>query len=100
MSWNSIGKLFVVTSFGESHGPAIGCVIDGCPPGHIAHALMDINAVKGIEIGDGFACVEQRGGEHRDEMTPQGFLSNHAGGTLGGISSGQDVLRRSGPGGR
>ncbi len=58
----------------------------------IAHALMSINAVKGVEIGDGFACVEQRGSEHRDEMTPEGFLSNHAGGTLGGISSGQDVL--------
>jgi chorismate synthase len=58
----------------------------------LAHAMMSINAVKGVEIGAGFASVEQRGSEHRDEMTPQGFLSNHAGGTLGGISSGQDLL--------
>jgi chorismate synthase len=53
---------------------------------------MSINAVKGVEIGAGFASVEQHGSQHRDEMTPQGFLSNEAGGTLGGISSGQDVL--------
>lgn len=58
----------------------------------IAHALMSINAVKAVEIGDGFLCVEQRGSEHRDEITPQGFVSNHAGGTLGGISSGQDIV--------
>ncbi|GGB10156.1 chorismate synthase [Agarivorans gilvus] len=58
----------------------------------IAHALMGINAVKAVEIGDGFAVVNQRGSEHRDEMTPQGFSSNHAGGVLGGISSGQDVI--------
>lgn len=57
----------------------------------IAHAMMSINAVKGVEIGDGFAVVEQRGETHRDEMTPEGFLSNHAGGVLGGISSGQDI---------
>jgi len=56
--------------------------------------MMSINAVKGVEIGDGFAVVEQRGTEHRDEMTPEGFLSNHAGGVLGGISSGQ-VIRAS-----
>jgi chorismate synthase len=58
----------------------------------IAHAMMGINAVKGVEIGAGFRAVEQRGSEHRDEITPAGFLSNHAGGTLGGISSGQDVV--------
>ncbi|MFM4964215.1 chorismate synthase [Aeromonas bivalvium] len=58
----------------------------------IAHAMMGINAVKGVEIGDGFAVVEQKGSEHRDEMTPTGFASNHAGGILGGISSGQDIL--------
>ncbi|MDM8568942.1 chorismate synthase [Thiotrichales bacterium HSG1] len=58
----------------------------------IAHAMMSINAVKGVEIGDGFASVEQKGTEHRDEMTPQGFTSNHAGGILGGISSGQDIV--------
>ncbi len=49
-------------------------------------------AVKGVEIGDGFACVEQKGTEHRDEMSPDGFLSNHAGGILGGISTGQDII--------
>ncbi|WP_029135021.1 chorismate synthase [Sedimenticola selenatireducens] len=58
----------------------------------IAHALMSINAAKGVEIGAGFDCVAQKGTEHRDEMTPEGFLSNHAGGILGGISSGQDIL--------
>lgn len=58
----------------------------------LAHALMSINAVKAVEIGDGFAVVEQRGSEHRDEMTPDGFLSNHAGGILGGISSGQPII--------
>lgn len=57
----------------------------------IAHAMMSINAVKGVEIGTGFACVNQRGSEHGDELTPDGFLSNHAGGVLGGISSGQDI---------
>jgi chorismate synthase len=76
---------------------------DGVPPGFgepifdrldadIAHAMMSINAAKGVEIGAGFDCVEQKGTEHRDEMTPQGFLSNHAGGILGGISSGQDIV--------
>lgn len=53
---------------------------------------MSINAVKGVEIGAGFACVSQRGTEHRDELTPQGFLSNNAGGILGGISSGQPIV--------
>jgi chorismate synthase len=54
--------------------------------------MMSINAVKGVEIGAGFESVEQKGTEHRDEITPEGFLSNHAGGVLGGISSGQDIL--------
>lgn len=58
----------------------------------IAYAMMSINAVKGVEIGAGFAAVEQKGSQHRDEITPQGFLSNNAGGVLGGISSGQDIL--------
>ena len=58
----------------------------------IARAMMSINAVKGVEIGAGFDSVVQKGTEHRDEMTPQGFLSNNAGGILGGISSGQDIL--------
>ena len=57
----------------------------------IAYAMMGINAVKGVEIGDGFKVVAQRGSEHGDELTPQGFRSNHAGGVLGGISSGQDL---------
>ncbi|MBV7387292.1 chorismate synthase [Pasteurellaceae bacterium TAE3-ERU1] len=58
----------------------------------LAHALMSINAVKGVEIGDGFAVVTQKGSEHRDEMTPEGFCSNHAGGILGGISTGQPIV--------
>jgi chorismate synthase len=58
----------------------------------IAFAMMCINAVKGVEIGAGFASVEQKGSQHRDELTPQGFRSNNAGGVLGGISSGQDIL--------
>jgi chorismate synthase len=58
----------------------------------IAHALMGINAVKGVEIGDGFAVVNQKGSEHRDELTPEGFASNHSGGILGGISSGQSIV--------
>ncbi len=60
----------------------------------LAYAMMGINAVKGVEIGAGFAAVAQRGTEHSDEMTPQGFLSNHAGGILGGISTGQDIVVR------
>ena len=58
----------------------------------IAHAMMSINAVKGVSIGAGFDCVEQKGNEHRDEMTAHGFLSNHAGGIVGGISTGQNVV--------
>jgi chorismate synthase len=58
----------------------------------IAYAMMSINAVKGVEIGAGFASVSQKGTEHSDEMAPEGFLSNNAGGVLGGISTGQDVV--------
>jgi chorismate synthase len=58
----------------------------------LAHAMMGINAVKGVEVGDGFATVEQKGSEHRDAMTPEGFLTNRSGGVLGGISSGQDLI--------
>ena len=58
----------------------------------IAHAMMCINAAKGVEIGDGFDCVTAKGTEFRDEITPDGFKTNHAGGILGGISSGQDVI--------
>ncbi len=88
---------------GNSIGARINVVASNVPVGlgepifdrldaDIAHALMSINAVKGVEIGAGFGCVEQKGTEHRDEITPQGFLSNRAGGILGGISSGQDIL--------
>ncbi|PMR73879.1 chorismate synthase [Billgrantia endophytica] len=87
----------------DSVGAKITVVADGLPPGlgepvfdrldaELAHGLMSINAVKGVEIGDGFAAVSQRGSEHRDEMAPEGFLSNHAGGVLGGISSGQPLI--------
>jgi chorismate synthase len=90
---------------GNSIGAAVTVVASGMPTGlgepifdrldaDIAHALMSINAVKGVEIGAGFGCVTQRGTEHRDELTPDGFLSNHAGGILGGISSGQDLIVR------
>ncbi|MEP1216052.1 MAG: chorismate synthase [Marinobacter sp.] len=88
---------------GNSIGARINVVADGVPPGlgepvfdrldaDLAHALMSINAVKGVEIGAGFGCIDQKGTEHRDELTPEGFLSNHAGGVLGGISSGQPIL--------
>jgi chorismate synthase len=91
-----------VRKAGDSIGARVNVVADGVPPGwgepiygkldaDIAAAMMSINAVKGVEIGDGFAAVAQNGTTHRDEMTPQGFLSNHAGGILGGISSGQPV---------
>ena len=87
---------------GDSIGARINVVANGVPVGlgepvfdrldaDIAHALMGINAVKGVEVGDGFAVVEQKGSEHRDEITRDGFLSNHAGGVLGGISSGQAI---------
>jgi chorismate synthase len=87
---------------GDSVGARVEVVADGVPPGwgepvygkldaELAAAMMSINAVKGVEIGAGFASVAQKGTEHRDEMTPDGFLSNHAGGILGGISSGQPI---------
>ena len=87
---------------GDSVGARVNVVAEGVPPGwgepiygkldgDLASALMSINAVKGVEIGDGFAAVTQRGSQHRDEMTPDGFVSNHAGGILGGISTGQAV---------
>ncbi|MCH8552318.1 MAG: chorismate synthase [Natronospirillum sp.] len=88
---------------GNSVGAKVSVIASNVPTGlgepifdrldaELAHALMSINAVKGVEIGDGFASVAQKGTEHRDEMTPEGFLSNHAGGILGGISTGQDVI--------
>lgn len=88
---------------GDSCGARIEVVASGVPVGwgepvddkldaDIAHAMMSINAVKGVEIGAGFAAVAQKGTEHSDEMAPEGFLSNHAGGILGGISTGQDVV--------
>jgi chorismate synthase len=88
---------------GDSIGARINVVATGMPAGlgepvfdkldaEIAHALMSINAVRGVEIGDGFKVVEQKGSEHRDEIGPDGFQKNSAGGTLGGISSGQDIL--------
>jgi len=88
---------------GDSIGAKVTVKASGVPVGlgepifdrldaELAHALMSINAVKGVEIGDGFAVVDQKGTEHRDEMTPEGFLSNHAGGILGGISTGQDIV--------
>jgi chorismate synthase len=87
---------------GESIGARIEIVATHVPPGlgepifdrldaDLAHALMSINAVKGVEIGDGFACINSKGTQFRDEMTPECFLSNHAGGILGGISSGQNI---------
>jgi len=92
-----------LTKEGNSIGARINVMASNVPVGlgepifdrldaEIAHGLMSINAVKGVEIGAGFACVEQKGTEHRDEITPDGFLSNEAGGVLGGISSGQDIL--------
>ncbi|WP_353570110.1 chorismate synthase [Candidatus Albibeggiatoa sp. nov. BB20] len=88
---------------GNSVGAKVSVVANNVPVGlgepifdrldaEIAHAMMSINAVKGVEIGDGFGCVEAKGTDFRDEMTPEGFLSNHAGGILGGISSGQDIV--------
>jgi len=76
-----------------SNVPAgLGEPVYGKLDAELASAMMGINAAKAVEIGAGFACVEQLGTEHRDEITPDGFLSNHAGGILGGISSGQDIL--------
>jgi len=72
--------------------PGLGAPVFDRLDADVAKAMMSINAVKGVEIGDGFDVVEQKGSQHRDEMTPEGFLSNHAGGVLGGISSGQDII--------
>ena len=88
---------------GDSIGARINVVAAGVPVGlgepvfdkleaELARGLMSINAVKGVEFGDGFACVHQRGSEHRDEISPEGFKKNSSGGTLGGISTGQDIL--------
>jgi chorismate synthase len=88
---------------GDSIGARISVLASNLPPGlgepvfdkleaDIAHGLMSINAVKGVELGAGFAAVSQKGSEHRDEITAEGFVKNDAGGTLGGISSGQDIL--------
>ncbi len=88
---------------GDSCGARVNVIASGVPVGwgepvygrldsDIAAAMMGINAVKGVEIGAGFAAIEQKGSDHGDELTPGGFLSNHAGGTLGGISTGQDIL--------
>jgi chorismate synthase len=87
---------------GDSIGARLSIRATGVPVGlgepvfdkleaDVAHALMSIGAVKGVEFGDGFACVEQKGTEHRDELAPSGFKKNSSGGTLGGISSGQDI---------
>lgn len=88
---------------GNSAGARVNVIANHMPVGlgepvfdrldaDIAKAMMSINAVKGVEIGAGFDAISQKGTEHRDEITPQGFLSNHAGGTLGGISTGQDIV--------
>ena len=87
---------------GDSIGARIEVVAEGVPAGwgepiydrldaDIAYAMMGLNAVKGVSIGAGFGCITQKGSEHGDEITPEGFLSNNAGGVLGGISSGQNV---------
>jgi len=88
---------------GDSIGAKISILATNVPPGlgepvfdkleaDLAHGLMSINAVKGVEVGSGFASILQKGSEHRDSITPDGFSKNDAGGTLGGISSGQDIL--------
>ena len=107
--WPDAGQVDDLATFmqklakeGDSAGARVNVVASDVPVGwgepvfdrldaDIAHAMMSIGAVKGVEIGAGFKSVEQKGSEHRDEITPQGFLSNNAGGVLGGISSGQDV---------
>ncbi len=95
--------LWDIRGAGDSLGARVTVCAEGVPPGlgepvfdkldaDIAHAMMGINAVKAVEIGDGVEVAAQRGSEHRDELTPAGFASNHAGGMLGGISSGQTIL--------
>ncbi len=96
-------RITALRKAGDSCGARVNVVATGVPPGwgepvygkldaELAAALMSINAVKGVEIGAGFASVAQKGSEHRDEMRLDGFMSNHAGGILGGISSGQDIV--------
>ena len=87
---DSIGARVTVRAAGVPRG--LGEPVYGKLDADLASALMGINAVKGVEIGAGFASVEQKGTEHRDEITPEGFLGNNAGGVLGGISTGQDVV--------
>jgi len=87
---NSIGAKVTVVASGLM--PGLGEPVFDKLDADLAHGLMGINAVKGVEIGDGFAVVVQKGTEHRDEMSPNGFSSNSAGGVLGGISSGQDIV--------
>jgi chorismate synthase len=95
--------MWKVRSEGDSVGARVTVIAAGVPPGlgepvfdrldaDLAHALMSINAVKAVEIGAGTAAAQQKGSEHRDELTPKGFRSNHAGGVLGGISTGQDIV--------
>jgi chorismate synthase len=95
--------LWELRGAGDSIGAKLTVIASGMPPGlgepvferldaDIASAMMGINAVKAVEIGDGTLAARQKGSEHRDELTPGGFLSNHAGGVLGGISSGQDIV--------
>src|SRR5580658_5167506 len=95
--------IWQVRGAGDSIGARVTVIASGVPPGlgepvfdrldaDIAHALMSINAVKAVELGAGVAAAAQRGSEHRDELTPSGFRTNHAGGVLGGISSGQDIV--------
>jgi len=95
--------IWKLRSDGDSIGGRVTVTARGVPPGlgepvfdrldaDLAYAMMGINAVKAVEIGAGVGCVAQRGSEHRDELTPSGFRSNNAGGVLGGISSGQDII--------
>ena len=87
---NSIGAKITVCATGLPVG--LGEPVFDRLDADIAHGLMSINAVKGVEVGAGFASVEQKGSEHRDEITEEGFTSNNSGGILGGISSGQDII--------
>ncbi|HXQ31273.1 MAG TPA: chorismate synthase [Steroidobacteraceae bacterium] len=95
--------MWKIREAGDSIGARVTVIAHGVPPGlgepvfdrldaDLAHAMMGINAVKGVEIGAGFRVVGQRGSQHRDELTPAGFTANHAGGVLGGISTGQDLV--------
>ncbi len=81
-----------ITVLAKNVMPGLGEPVFDRLDADIAKAMMGINAVKGVEIGDGFDVIEQKGTQHRDEMTPEGFLSNHAGGVVGGLSSGQDIV--------